>query len=207
MSDVQRKPQAVVWDVGRVLYHWELRLLFAKLIDDRQQLDWFLANVITEDWHYQHDAGRSLAEMVPERKKLFPQYANLIDAYALRFNETIPGPVERTHDLVARLAANGVRQYALTNFGAEFWAMFRPTAPIFDCMEDAVVSGIEKCAKPDTRIYRILEQRSGMEGADLFFIDDREDNIAAARARGWGGHVFNDADALETELRALELLP
>lgn len=71
---------AVVFDVGRVLIEWDLRALFAKLIEDAEELDWFLANVVTQEWHFQHDAGRPLAEMVPERKAEFPEHAALLDA-------------------------------------------------------------------------------------------------------------------------------
>ncbi|MFY8048072.1 MAG: HAD family phosphatase, partial [Erythrobacter sp.] len=44
--------QAVVFDVGRVLFQWQLGALFEKLIADRDELDWFLANVVTEEWHF-----------------------------------------------------------------------------------------------------------------------------------------------------------
>ena len=60
------KITAVVFDVGRVLVQWDLRHLFAKLIDDPEELDWFLVNVLTPGWHFQHDAGRPLADMLPE---------------------------------------------------------------------------------------------------------------------------------------------
>src|SRR3546814_11334622 len=86
--------QSVIFDVGRVLFDWDLRHLFAKLIDDRDQLEWFVTNVVTPQWHFQQDAGRPLAEMVPELKAGFPGHAPLIDAYAARFNETIPGRSE-----------------------------------------------------------------------------------------------------------------
>ena len=66
---------AVVFDVGRVIVQWELRALFAKLIDDPAELDRFLAEVVTEQWHFQCDAGRPLAEMVRERQAQFPQHA------------------------------------------------------------------------------------------------------------------------------------
>lgn len=205
-DSLAKAPVAVVWDVGRVLYEWELRHLYAKLIDDPEELDWFLANVVTEEWHFEHDAGRPLAEMVPERQAQFPRYAPLIAAYAERFVESIPGPVAGTHALVEALAAHGVPQYGLTNFGAEFWDMFRPTAPIFDLMQDIVVSGRERCVKPDPAIYAVLEGRSGRAPDDLFFIDDRAENVAAARARGWHAHQFKEAAALEAELASRGLL-
>jgi 2-haloacid dehalogenase len=192
--------RAVVFDVGRVLFRWRLGALFEKLIDDRAELDWFLANVVTEEWHFEHDRGRSLADMVPERIALFPQYEAHIRAYATRFNETIPGPVEGAHALVERLAAAGVPLFCLTNFGDEFWQMFRPTQPLFDHFEDIIVSGVEKVAKPDPRIYEIVEARSGRAGAQLFFTDDNPANVASAKARGWNAHLFTDAKGLEAAL-------
>lgn len=198
--------KAVVFDVGRVLFEWQLGSLFEKLIDDPQELDWFLANVVTEEWHFEHDRGRALADMVPERISLFPQYEAHIRAYATRFNETVPGPVEGSHPLVERLAARGVPLFCLTNFGDEFFADFRPTQPIFDLFEDIVVSGVEKVAKPEARIYAILEERSGRAGGGLFFTDDNPANIAAAKARGWDAHLFTDANSLEAQLVGAGLL-
>jgi 2-haloacid dehalogenase len=197
---------AVVFDIGRVIIQWDLRHLFAKLIDDEVELDWFLANVVSESWHHQQDEGRPLADMVPERQREFPQYAHLIDAYAARFNETVPGPVPGTHDLIARLDAAGVPLFGLSNFGADFWEDFRREWPVFDRFGDIVVSGYENCAKPEQRIYEIAESRFGLPPEQLLFIDDKPENIAAAVARGWHGHVFSDAATLEADLKARGLI-
>ena len=199
-------PTAVVFDIGRVLFDWNLRYLFAKLIDEQAQLDWFLAHVLTEDWHFQSDAGRPLAEMVAELRGRHPEHAPLIDAYRDRFNETIDRPIEGAHELVRRLHAAGVPLFALTNFGAEFFAGFRPTEPIFELFDDIVVSGEECVAKPDPRIYEIAEKRFGHPPEALFFTDDNPANVAAARARGWQAHLFADAAGLEAQLLASGLL-
>lgn len=198
--------EAVVFDVGRVLYQWQLSALFEKLIPGRAERDWFLANVITEQWHFQHDEGRPLAEMVPERKTQFPDHAHLIDAYATRFNETIPGPVPGSLELVARLDEAGVPLYAITNFGAEFWAMFRPTAPVFDRFRDIVVSGVEKLAKPDPAIFALAAQRFAHAPDKMLFIDDNAANIASAAALGWQVHHFDDAGKLQRDLLARGLI-
>jgi len=200
-------PQAVVFDIGRVLFDWNLRHLFAKLIDDPAELDRFLAEVVTEEWHFQSDSGRPLADMVPARIAEFPEHARLIEAYRARFNETLPSAVPGTHALVRRLAERGVPLYALTNFGAEFWAGFRPEQPIFDLFADVVVSGEERVAKPDPRIYAIAERRFGHPPEALFFTDDNPANVASAEARGWRAHLFTDAARLEADLAAIGLLP
>ena len=198
--------QAVVFDIGRVLFDWNLRHLYAKLIQDPAELDWFLANVVTEDWHFQSDAGRPLADMLPERIALFPDRAQLIEVYPKRFNETLPSAIPGTHEIVRRLSARDVPLFGLTNFGAEFWAGFRHTAPLFDLFADVVVSGEECVAKPDPRIYAIAESRFGHPPHTLFFTDDSPANIAAAAARGWQTHLFTDVAALEAELTARGLL-
>ncbi|MEM6266307.1 MAG: HAD hydrolase-like protein, partial [Pseudomonadota bacterium] len=165
-------PKAVVFDVGRVLFHWQLRALFQKLIDDEAKLDWFLTNVISEEWHFQHDRGVPLAEMLPSRIAQYPEHALLIAAYAARFNETVPGPVDGVHALVERLHRRSTPLFCLTNFGVELFEQFRREQPIFQCFDDVIVSGEEKVAKPEPRIYEIVERRSGFSGNQLFFTDD-----------------------------------
>ena len=198
--------EAVVFDVGRVLYQWHLRHLFEKIVDDRARLETLLGEVVTEEWHFEHDRGRTLGEMVPERIALYPDFEPEIRAYATRFNETIPGPVQGSHALVERLDARGVPLYAITNFGAEFWAGFRPSEPIFDRFRDIVVSGEEKLAKPDPAIFALAEARFERSASTMLFIDDNRANVDAAAACGWHVHHFTDAAALESDLADRKLI-
>ncbi len=197
---------AAVFDVGKVLFEWDLRYLFEKLIEDPKELDWFLANVVTPQWHFQADAGRPLAEMTAQRKAEFPDYAAHIDAYAARFNETIPGPVAGSIEIVRELSERGVPIFGITNFGHEFWQEFHPTQPVFDLFTDIIVSGTEKVMKPDAAIYQLALRRFGLAPGQGIFIDDRLENIDAARANGFAGHHFTDARRLRAELMTLGLL-
>lgn len=201
-----RDVEAIVFDVGRVLYRWNLRNLFEKMIVDEKRLDFLLSEIVTEQWHFQHDAGRPLGEMVPERQAVYPDYADAIEAYATRFNETIPGPVPGSLEIVRDLDAAGLPLFAITNFGAEFWDGFRPTAPIFDLFRVIVVSGKEKIAKPDAAIFALAAERFGHDPEAMLFIDDNADNIAAARVLGWQVHHFRDAPTLRADLESRGLL-
>ena len=200
------KIDTVIFDIGNVLYRWDLRCLFAKLIDDPDELDWFLAHVVTPEWHFQHDAGRPFADMVAERSREFPEYSDHIIAYSRRFPDTIPGPVEGMIDIVKALANRGVPLFAISNFGAESWAQFRPSAPIFELFSDIVISGEEKLIKPDAAIYELALKRFSRRADQCLFIDDRRDNIEAGQALGIAGHHFEDAPTLENQLKALRLL-
>lgn len=205
-SPVEAPIEAVVFDIGRVLFEWDLRHLFRKLVNDAAEVERIVREVVTEEWHFQHDAGRPLAEMVPERQAQFPGDTHLIAAYANRFTESIPGPVPGSLDLVDALAAKGVPLFAITNFGAEFWDMFRPTQPVFDHFRDIVVSGIEQVAKPEAEIFHRAAARFGHAPEAMLFIDDNAANITAAHALGWQVHRFTDADSLRADLAARGLI-
>jgi 2-haloacid dehalogenase len=144
--------------------------------------------------------------MVAERVAEFPKYAAWIAAYASRFNETIPGPITGSLEIVEELAERDVPLFAITNFGAEFWDSFRPTQPIFDRFQDIIVSGVEKLVKPDPAIYALALQRFGLKPGEAIFIDDNHDNVISARQNGFVAHHFMDANSLRRELLALDLL-
>ncbi|MCX7865073.1 MAG: HAD-IA family hydrolase [Novosphingobium sp.] len=198
--------KAVVFDVGQVLFRWDLRFLFAKLIADPAELEWFLSHVVTEEWHYVHDSGVDLGQRLAERKRLYPDHGWLIDAYANRYSETIAGPVEGMPEIVGKLASQGVALFAITNFCAEFWDQFRPCEPLFDPFRDIVVSGVERIVKPDPAIFELAARRFGLAPHDMLFVDDNEANVAAASGLGWQVHHFTCAQRLAEELLARRLI-
>ena len=183
-----------------------MRFLFGKLIADPAELETFVTTVVTPEWHFQVDQGRTVAAIVAERIADYPEHEALIRAYAARFLETIPGPVPGTIELVEALHARGVPLFAITNFGEEFWAQFRPLHPVFDLFGDIVVSGTEHLAKPGAEIYALAERRFAVAPQRMLFVDDTLPNVAAARVRGWHGHHFRDAAGLEHDLRGYGLL-
>jgi 2-haloacid dehalogenase len=196
----------IIFDVGNVLFQWDIRNLYARLIPDRAELDHFLELVLTLEWHDQHDAGRPIAEIVDELAAAHPQYEALIRLYEPRWLETIPGPVPGMIDLVERLAVRGVPIFGITNFGSDLWRKFRPTAPVFDLFHDIVVSGDEKMTKPGHAIYHLAITRFGIDPARALFIDDRAANVEGAIACGLNGHLFRDAPTLYADLAARDVL-
>ncbi len=197
---------AVVFDVGKVLFAWDMRILIRQFITDPAEVEYVHANVVSTEWHFQHDAGVPLAEMIPARIAEFPQYEAVIRAYGARFNETIPGAIPGSIELVEELHARGVPLYAITNFGADLWPVFSATQSVFARFRDIVVSGDEKLAKPDPAIYALAERRFGYPAAEMLFIDDNRDNVESARACGWEAHHFVDAPTLALDLRQRGLI-
>ena len=203
-----QQPHAVIFDVGKVLFDWEPRYLYERLIGDDRALEAFLDTVVTRDWHFQHDAGRPFAETSAELIAQFPEHESLIRAWGPRFNETIcDTPIAGMAEIVADLAAAGVPLFAITNFSGEFWPPFvRQHRGLFRHFGDIVVSGDEKLTKPDPAIYHLALARFGLEPGQAVFVDDNAANVDAANALGIHGVLFSGADALRAELGRYGLL-
>jgi 2-haloacid dehalogenase len=204
---VGAEPATVIFDIGRVLYDWSPRYLYRRLIDDDGALDAFLRDVVTEQWHFQHDAGRDFAETSAELTAAYPHHAALIAAWGERFDDSIGDPVPGMERLVAELDERGVPLFALTNFSHEFFPPFRSRrAHLFDRFRDILVSGEEKLVKPDPAIYRRALDRFGLEAGRTVFVDDNQANVEGARAVGLIALHFTDEPTLRAELTEMGLL-
>jgi len=203
---VSKTIDTVIFDLGNVLIGWDPRRLYRQLIDDEAQMEWFLREVCNSAWNEQQDAGRPWAEATALLRGTYPEHAELIDAYHLRWHETLVGPMEESIALLAALKARGVRLLALTNWSQETFPVAQQRYPFLQWFEGIVVSGEERLIKPDPRIYQRLLERYAVDPAHALYIDDSMRNVAAAEALGMRGWWFRDAEGLHGELVALGLL-
>lgn len=192
---------AVIFDIGNVLFPWHPRILYERLIPDGQALETFVRDVVSEEWHFQHDAGRDFADTSAELIARYPHHETLIRLWKPRFGDSVGAPIAGMVPLLEELAAADVPLFAITNFSHEFWPPFRDAYPaIFAHFRDIVVSGVEKLSKPDPAIYHLALDRFGLAAEEAFFIDDRLDNVEGARSVGMTAHQFRDAPTLRAEL-------
>lgn len=197
------RPATVVFDLGAVLIDWDPRHLFRELFPgDADGMERFLAEVCTPAWNHRQDEGRTWAEAVAELVARHPHEEARIRAYADRWPEMLGGPITGTVAILERLDAAGVPCYALTNWSAETFPIARERFPFLGRFRGIVVSGDERVAKPDPAIYRILLARHRLAPERTVFIDDREENIATARALGIDGIRYTDPATLADALRA-----
>jgi 2-haloacid dehalogenase len=196
----------VVFDIGNVLVHWDPRALYRKIFASEDEVEWFIANVCNSDWNLEQDRGRSFAEAVREATARFPEHADAIAAYDLRWHETMPGPIDGTVGILEELRQRGTPLYAITNFNQD---KFRETLERFSFLRtfrDIVVSGDERLLKPDPAIYRVLLERNGIDAAACVFIDDSEKNVRGAEAVGMKAIHFTTPQALRADLAGMGLL-
>jgi 2-haloacid dehalogenase len=191
--------KTVVFDIGGVLLDWDPRHLYRQVLADEDEVERFLAEVCTWEWHTQHDLGRPMAETIPELSARFPEHAPAIALWHDRYHDMIAGEVPGTLDVVRDLHTAGVGLLVLSNMPADVLHVLEG----FDWLglfDGVVVSGREGVVKPDPAIYRLLVDRHGADPATTAFVDDRPENVAAATALGFHGIQFTDAPALRARL-------
>lgn len=197
---------AVVFDVGGVLLDWDPRHLYRKLFEDEREMERFLAEVCTLEWHAAADLGTPVAQSCAELVAVHPDRAELIWAWAHRGEEMIAGEIYATVEILRELKARRVRCYGLTNMEAETYPIRRPRFQFFALFDGIVVSGLEGVAKPDAEIFERLLDRFGLCAETTLMIDDAPANVAAARALGMQAIAFTSAQQLRCSLEDLGLL-
>lgn len=197
-------PYTIVFDLGGVLIDWDPRYLYRKLFaGDEAAMERFLTEITSFDWNHEQDAGRPIAEGIALLIERHPDQAELIQAYRDRWIEMIGGVFDGTLDILTRLRAKGTPLLALTNWSAETYPLALENFEFLSWFDGIVVSGIEKIAKPDPRIFALLIERYRLDPARTLFIDDQPRNIEAAKKAGLVALHFTGPAKLEADLLAL----
>lgn len=92
------------------------------------------------------------------------------------------------------LLTNNIREWR------DGWRRRLPVERLFDVVVDSCEVG---CRKPEPRIYALMEERLGLSGRHLLFIDDLGVNLKAAHARGWQTVKYDDTEKVLGVLRAV----
>jgi len=91
---------------------------------------------------------------------------------------------EAVWDLVRAFRAAGGKTAMLSNGVPEVMDRVRATRPLEPFFDEVVVSYEVGLAKPDRAIYELCLSRLALPPRQALFVDDREENILAARAVG-----------------------
>lgn len=196
----------IVFDIGNVLLHWDPRALYRTIFATEAEVEWFLGNVCTHEWNLEQDRGRSFEDAIAEAKARHPDHGEAIEAYHLRWHETLIHAIQGTVDILDELNAQGTPLYAITNWHQDKFRETKLRYPFLEVFRDIVVSGDEKLIKPDPAIYRLLLDRNELEASRCLFIDDSPKNVAGAEAVGMKAHHFTSPENLRRHLQNLGVL-
>ncbi|MFC1659047.1 HAD family hydrolase [Pseudomonadota bacterium] len=196
----------VIFDFGGVLFDWNPRYLYRKILDSEYEIEDFLNNVCTCEWNYNLDKGVTFEENTQKLIKAYPEKRDLIEAYWKRWGEMINNEITGTVEIMKELRENNINLYGLTNMPTESYHYLMENYEFLKLFKDIVASGLEKVAKPDKRIYKILLQRNKLNTDNCLFIDDVQENIKAGEDIGIKGVRFTNPRDLKKKLIELGLV-
>ena len=196
----------VVFDLGNVLIGWDRELLFSQLIDDADELDHFLNEVYSLEANRELDRGVPLPDVVAALSIRHPEYQTVFEAFGQRWIETIAGAIDGSVEILEELHTRWTPLYALSNWGADTFAIVEHEFSFLRLFDGLVISGREGVVKPDRAIFDLMCERHGFRPAEALFIDDSETNVEAAHALGFDTVLFTGPEQLRAELTTRNLL-
>ena len=192
----------IVFDIGKVLIHYDPDLPYSRLIPDAERRRWFFENVCTHDWNIEQDRGRSWADAEALLIEAHPGEADNIRAFRAHWHEMVPHHYEDTVALMLGLIEDGRDVTMLTNFAADTFKEARRRFPFLNRPRGVTVSGEVGLIKPDRAIYERHAADFGLEPAKTLFIDDSAKNVEGAIAAGWLAVLYEGAEKLRRDLEA-----
>jgi len=173
----------VVFDLGGVLVDWNPRYLFVEhMRADHSEVEEFLTSICSPEWHARLDAGDPFGRAIEKLAEEHPRSADWIRAYAQDWERMFRGHFDEMVATLHEIRSRGFRVHALSNYPAEKIAFLYRVYPFMRDFETVVISGLLHMTKPDPEIFRYVIRRIGT--SECVFIDDRIENIGAARACG-----------------------
>ncbi|MCF6444455.1 HAD family phosphatase [Nereida sp. MMG025] len=190
---------AVVFDIGNVLIEWQPERFFDAVIGPERRKAMF-AEVDLHGMNDRVDRGEGFRDVIYAEAEKYPDWRDEIRIWHDRWIEMAAPVIDRSVRLQTALRNKGVPVFSLTNFGVESFAYASTHYPFLQNFDRQYVSGHMKCIKPDAQIYQMLEDDCDVAPERLLFTDDRHDNIAVAKARGWQTHLFDGPDGWAARL-------
>lgn len=197
-----KKMKNIVFDLGGVVFARDPRKFEPEFI---KFFSYIMLPQMPRFWE-EYDRGMVSYEQVVSDLAEYNSCDRELADKNLRRSILTQEEIPATKALIAELKAAGYKLYVLSNMSLEFIEFLRKT-DVYKYFDGEVVSCEEHVVKPDAEIYKRLVDRYSLNEGETMFIDDRKENVAAARNQGWGGFNFNPRNPEEScsELREMLL--
>ena len=200
------QPSIVVFDLGKVLvdfdYHIAISRIAARSTLPPDGIKTFLgqSHAIID-----YECGRLTREEFYEQACQAIGFRGTIEEFGGFFADIfteMPSMIE----LHAGLHRRGVPTYIFSNTNDLAVEHIRRNFPFFKNFDGYIFSYEVGAMKPGAKIYEALEKLVRRRGADIVYLDDRPENVAAGAARGWRTILHETTEKTRTALENFKLL-
>lgn len=194
----------IVMDMGNVLLAYDPFVILNRTCENEREKELILTHLFQGEAWELGDRGEITNEqryemvrpLLPE--ELHPKLKACVEQWDICMQ-----PISGAKEFCRRRRAEGFGLYVLSNACNRFHTYFpeRFGCELFDGL---VVSSDVHLIKPDVKIYELLCETYGLIPQECIFVDDRPENVEAAKKAGMEGIVFDgDYEALEGRIRTM----
>ena len=196
----------IVFDIGNVLASFRWKDLFAELGFAGEKFDRIAAATILHPtmWSEFDRSLMSDEEIIAKCIARAPEYETEI---RLLFTKTELLVEEYAYSCawIQDLKARGYHIYLLSNYGKTSFEAARKHGRLrfLPLVDGAVISYEVQIIKPEPGIYQALLDKYNLKAEECVFLDDRADNIEAAKKCGYQGIVVTGYRQASEDLEEL----
>ncbi|MCI5509821.1 MAG: HAD family phosphatase [Eubacterium sp.] len=189
----------IIFDVGKVLVEYDPDGMMKKLGFDEETLQTVNQAVFQNELWNESDRGvLSPEELLEAFIANNPAYEKEIRQVIDAVGDTI-SLMPYTVEWVKGLKEKGYHLYILSNYAEYTYEKTSHKMEFLPYMDGVVFSYRCKLIKPEKEIYEYICKTYELKPEESVFLDDRKDNVEAARNMGMHGIVFeNYAQGSET---------
>jgi HAD superfamily hydrolase (TIGR01509 family) len=192
----------IVFDLGKVLvdfnYSIAARRVAARSTQPPENLDAFLSN---SPALVQFETGLLTRQEFFDQVQAATGFLGSLHEFGGMFADIFT-EIQPMIELHAELRRRGFKTYIFSNTNDLAVEHIRRNFSFFKNFNGYIFSYEVKSMKPEPVIYEALERMAGGRGAEIVYIDDRPENIAAGAARGWRTILHETPDKSHAALGA-----
>jgi len=179
------RPKIVVFDLGKVLLDFDYSIAAGRIAARGKILAEEVKRFIDHSpLLFRYETGLVTKQQFFDEICAMSGFCGELEEFGGFFSDIFV-PIDSMVALQAELRAGGIPTYIFSNTNDLAVSHIRHRFPFFSNFDDYILSYEHGAMKPDARLYQVVEQRSNRQGAEILYLDDRAENIAAGAARGW----------------------
>lgn len=193
----QTSPKAVIFDLGDVLFTWSPN---TTTTIPTKMMRSFLSSTT---W-FEYESGRIGQDACYRQvaQQFSVSASEVAEAFSQARDSLQPNNSMVTFIHELKEASQGaVKVYAMSNVSKEDFAVLSAKMADWSVFDKVFTSGHAGMRKPDLSFYHHVLEEIQLAPEEAVFIDDKVENILAARSLGISGIVFDDNPTVTQTLR------
>jgi putative hydrolase of the HAD superfamily len=195
-----------VFDLGGVVFKWQPDAIIRSIFKDTDTQNLVRKGVFEHSDWIELDRGSITPAQAIVRGAA---RTGLRNEDVERLLEAVPPfltPIEATIELIHELSGTSNRLFVLSNMHLASITYLEQRHTFWDVFDGIVISSRIKMVKPEIQIYEHLLNRYQLQPVDTVFIDDLQENLAAASSIGIQTIKFVNPDQCRHALLNLQCI-